>query len=97
MIGAALVVSQVRSQQRKRALELLRERDQSKQALVRYVQMNRQCSEEVVYQRLAAYIKKHVPLDDHSYVEKMLVHDRSGLLEHAQSLLVHAPHELDKI
>ena len=97
MMVAALVVAQARSAGRRRALELLRKRDLSGQALVRYVQLNRQCSEEAAYQRLATFVKKHVPLDDHGYVESMLVHERPSLLEQAQSIVMHDPDELDKI
>ena len=59
--------------------------------------LNRQCSEEVAYQRLAAFAKKHVPLDDYSYIDRMLAYDRLTLLEKVHNILVHDPDEIDKI
>jgi hypothetical protein len=70
---------------------------QSGQALVRYVMLNRQCSEEVAYQRIATFVKKHVPLDDHSSIERMLAYDNQSLLDWAHSILVYDPDEIDKI
>jgi len=93
----ALAVSQVRKDQRKSPLWLLPDRDQSGLALVRYVQLNRRCSEEVAYQRLAAFVKKHIPLDDYPDLERVVAYDRSYLLERAQSLLRHDPDELENI
>ena len=63
VVMAAVVVPKARYARRRKALEqLLVERDrQSGQALVRYVMLNRHCSEEVAYQRLAAFVNKHVP------------------------------------
>lgn len=97
VVIAVIVAVQARSVRRRRALELLRKRDLSGQALVRFIQMNRQCSEETAYQRLATFVKKHVPRDDHGYIESMLAHERPSLLEYVQSVLVHHPDELDKI
>ena len=93
----ALVVSQVRSKRRKHTLELLRKRDQSRQALVRYVQLNRQCSEDVSYQRIARFVKNHIPFDDHCFIDGMLVYDRQSLLDSARSILALDPDEIDKI
>jgi hypothetical protein len=59
--------------------------------------VNRRCSEEVAYQRIAPFVKKHVPLDDHNYIDEMLVHDRQGLIDKARNILVHDPDEIDKI
>jgi hypothetical protein len=47
---------------RREALEHRRDRDKPGQALVRYVQLNRQCSEEAAYQRVATFVKRNVPL-----------------------------------
>ncbi len=66
-------------------------------ALVRYVQLNRQCSEAVAYQRLATFVKKYVPSDGPGSIERMAAHDRQSLLEIAQGLVVHDPDEIDKI
>lgn len=98
LILVVLVVLKVRSVQRRKALEQILERyQQSGQALVRYVMLNRRCSEEVAYQRIATFVKKQVPLDDHDYIDGMLAHDRQSLLDSARSILVHDPDEIDKI
>jgi hypothetical protein len=98
VVVVAIVISKVRSVQRRKALEQILERYHlSGQALVRYVMLNHQCSEDVAYQRLATFFKKHVPLDDHSSVDKMLAYDRQSLLDSARSILVHDPDEIDKI
>ena len=97
VIVAALVVRRAKSIQRRKALEQRRERYVSGLALVRYIQMNRQCSEEAAYQRLAFFVKKEVRLDDSSLLERMVVHDRQSLLEIAQGLLAHDPDEIDKL
>jgi hypothetical protein len=98
LILVVIVVLKVRSVQRRKALKQLLERyHQSREALVRYIMLNRQCSEEVAYQRLATFVKKHVPLDDHNDIDRMLAHDRQSLLDRARSILVHNPDEIDKI
>src|SRR5258708_5674619 len=98
LILVVIVVLKVRSVQRRKALKQILERyQQSRQALVRYVMVNRRCSEEVAYQRLATFVKKHVPLDDHNYIDRMLAHDRQSLLDSARRILVHDPDEIDKI
>ncbi len=76
-----IVGLKVRSVQRRKALKQILER----------------CSEEVAYQRLATFVKKHVPLDDHNYIDRMLAHDRQSLLDSARNILVHDPDEIDKI
>lgn len=93
----ALVIAWVRSVQRRYTLERVQARYQSGLALVRYIQLRRRYSEEVAYQRIAAFVKKHVLLNDQSYIESLLAHDRQSLLELAQSLLVHFPDEVDEI
>ncbi len=98
VIGVALVVRAVRRARSRKVLEQLLETDQqSGQALVRYVQLNRQCSEEEAYQRLATFVKRHRPFDDHDYIDKMVASDRQGLLERARSLLIDDPDEIDKV
>ena len=98
LLFIVIIVLKVRYAQRRKALEQILERAyQSGQALVRYVMLNRQCSEEVAYQRLAAFVKKHVPFNDQSYVDRMLAQDRQSLLDSARNLLVQDPNEIDKI
>jgi hypothetical protein len=67
------------------------------QAIIRYIQLHDQCSEEEAYQRLAAFIKRHIPLDDWSFVDYRLAHDRQSLLALAQQILMHNPDEIDEI
>jgi hypothetical protein len=97
VVVVAIIMWQFKKVRLRKALEQIPERYDSGLALVRYVMLNRQCSEEVAYKRLATFVKNHVPLDDHSSIERMLAQDRQSLLEHAQSLLVHDPDEIDKI
>lgn len=92
-----LVVRRARCVQRRKALEHRRERDAAGLALVRYIQLNRQCSEEAAYQRLATFVKQHVLFDGSSSIERMVAHDRQSLLVLTQGLLVHDPHAIDKI
>lgn len=97
IIVAILIISWVREIQRRHVLEPMQERSRSRQALVRYVQLHYQCSEEIAYQRLAAFVKRHVPLDEQPSIEHMAAHDRQNLLELAQSILAHYPDEIDEI
>lgn len=97
IIVATLVIFWVRRMQRRHVLELMRERSRSRQALVRYVQLHYQCSEEIAYQRLAVFVKRHVPLDEQPSIEHMAAQDRQKLLELAQSILAHHPDEIDEI
>jgi len=97
VVVIAFVVRRVRRAQRRKALEQIVERYQAGQALVRYVMIHRQCSEEVAYQRIAAFVKKHAPMDDHSLIERMLADDRQSLLESARRIFVRDPNGIDKI
>jgi len=98
VIVVALRVPKIRYTQKRKALAQLLERyHQSGQALVRYVMINRQCSEEVAYQHLARFVKKHVPLDEQSSIDRMLALERPSLIDRTQSILVHDPDEIDKI
>ena len=98
LIVIAIVVLKVRSVQRRKALEQLAARyHQSWRALLLYVMLNHQCSEEVAYQRLAAFVKKHIPSDNQSDVDRMLAQDRQSLLDSARNILAHDPNEIDKI
>lgn len=96
----AIVVPKVKSLQRRKALEQILERyqySQSRQALIRYVMLNRQCSEDIAYQRLATFVQRHTPLDDTINTDRMSARDRQSLLDAAQSILIHDPDEIDKI
>lgn len=98
MIALVIVLSKVRIKQRRKAIERILEANrESKQALVRYVMLNRQCSEDAAYHRLAIFIKKHIPLDDFSSIDRMLVYDKQKLLDTAQTILLDDPNEIDKI
>lgn len=93
----APVVSHMSNDHRKQTLRLLLEPEQSGLALVRYIQLKHGCSEEVAYQRLAAFVKKRIPLADHHNLKRGVAGDRPYRLKQAQSLLRHDPDELEKI
>ena len=93
----ALVVLRAESGHRRKALEHRRETDASGLALVRYIQLNRQCSEDVSYERIARFVKNHIPFDDHGFIDRMLVYDRQSLLDSARSILARDPNGIDKI
>jgi len=95
---AAIVVARLKYAQQRKSLEQIIEMyHESKQALVRYVMLNRQCSEETAYWRIKEFVKKHVPLDEHSTIDRIFVQDRQSLLDRALSILVHISSEIDKI
>jgi len=96
IIAATLVIYWLRMRGRL-AREPIQEKYPSKQALLRYVQLHYQCSEEVAYQRLAAFIKRHVPLDEQASIEYLVSYDRQRLLELAQFFLMKNPDEIDDI
>lgn len=96
VIAVTLVVNYwVRRWQRRRFFEQVRYR--SGQALLRYVQLSNQCSEEAAYQRLATFVKRRVPSSEHTSVEYLLAHDRQSLLGLAQRILAQNPDEIDEI
>lgn len=98
LIIIAITVLKTKSAWRRKALEEILERYyQSKQALLRYVMLNRQCSEEAAYQRIAKFVKQHVPPDDYSRVDRMLAYGRQYLLDNACNLIAHDPDAIDKI
>jgi len=66
----ALVIRRAKRVQRRKTLEQRRERNSAGLALVRYIQLNRQCSEEAAYQRLATFVEKHVLFDDSSSLKR---------------------------
>ena len=96
LIFVILVLYRVRRIRRRRTLQqALGRYRQSGEALVRYVMLNRQCSEDAAYRRLATFVKKHVPLDDYSSIDRTF--DRQRLIDITHSILVHEPDEIDKI
>lgn len=98
IIVMAIVLLKIRDVQRKKAIwQIQQSQQQSRRALLLYVMLNHQCSEEVAYQRIATHIKKHVPLDDQSYIDRMLAQDRQSLLDQARDLFFHNSNEIDKI
>ena len=98
MLALAIIILKLRYVQRRKTLRQLAESYyRSQQALVLYVRLNHQCSEEVAYQRLAAFVKKHVPLDDQSYIDRMLTQERESLINSAREILAHDPNAIDKI
>lgn len=98
IIVGVLVVSKLRYAQRRKTLEQALERYlQSGLALLRYVMLNRRCSEDAAYERIATFVKNHVPLDDQSYADQMLAQDRQSLLDMARQILAQDPDAIDKI
>ena len=97
LIGIALM--KLSNARRRKAYRQMLERDyQSRQALVRYIMLHRQCSEEAAYRRIATFVKKHFPSSEElSAIDSMLTNNRQSLLDSAQSILVHEPDEIDKI
>lgn len=93
-----LVMVRLKSVQRRKALEQIIERYRlSELALVRYVMLKHQCPEEAAFQRIASFVKSHVPCEEHSSIDHLLAHDRQGLLDWALSILASGPDEIDKI
>src|SRR5690348_8864650 len=88
LIVFAILFSKIRYRRQRKTLERLLEGHQADLALVRYVMLNRQCSEEAAYRRIATFIKRHVPLDDRGYVDEMLARDRQSLTEKARDILL---------
>ncbi len=87
-----------RNAQRRQAFrQLLERRQQPGLALVRYVMLNRQCSEEQTYQRIATFLKTHFPNEDPNEIDELLSNDRQRLLHKVGSILVHHPNDIDKI
>ena len=97
IIASIFVFAWVKRMLSRYARERVQERYQSRQALVRYVQLRYQCSEEAAYHRLAVFVKRHVPGDEQASVEYMAAYDRQRLLELAQRILMHNPDEIDEI
>jgi hypothetical protein len=59
--------------------------------------LNRQCSEETAYQRIATFVKRHFPSEDPGAIDAMLTTNRRSLLDRAGSNLILDPDEIDKI
>ena len=92
-----VVIARVKRMLSRHARERVEVRYRSRQALLRYVQLRYQSSEEVAYQRVAAFVKRHVPNDEQASAEYMAVYDRQRLLELAQRIIMHNPDEIDEI
>lgn len=91
IIAVPLFISLLKRRQSRRRRYL------SGRALIRYIQMHNQYSEEAAYQRLAAFVIRHIPLDEQSTVYDSLAHNRRRLLELAQRILQNNPDEIDAI
>lgn len=92
------IITLGRNMRRRKALEQLLERyQQSREALLRYVMLNRQCSEESAYKRLAVFMKSHAPIDEYSTIDMMLASNRHRLIDMVQDILASDPNEIDKI
>lgn len=97
-IVTALVVSKLKYVERRKALEQIIETyKQSGPSLIRYVMLNRQCSEERAYQRLKTFVKNHVPFYEHGSIDRMFAQDRQYVVDMALGILCHCPDEIDNI
>ncbi len=97
-IVVSIILTLKKNIRRRKDLEQILERyRQSREALVRYVMLNRRCSEDAAYERLALFVKKHIPLDDHCSIDNMLANDRQKLIDNVHNILAHDPSEIDKI
>jgi hypothetical protein len=96
-VALAFALGGVKDRVRGEAVADRQERDNSRLALVRFVQLHRQCSEEAAYQRIATFVKDFVPLDDWSFIDSMFAHERQRLLALAQEILVADPDAIDEI
>lgn len=98
LLITGIILTLGRNIRRRKALQELLERyRQSGEALVRYVMLNRQCSEEAAYQRLALFVKNHVPVTEYSSIDAMLATDRQRLIDSVHNILARDPNEIDKI
>ena len=96
VILLAFVLIWIRYLQR-RAVEGVQMQLQSERGLLLYVQQQHQSSEEVAYQYIADFVKKHVSAAEQAAIDSLLEQDRQSLLELAQDLLRYFPGELDEI
>jgi hypothetical protein len=94
---AALAIGWVRYLQRRQAHQQMLERTILKQNLVHYVQEHHECSEEVAYQHIADFVKKHVSPNEQSSIVSLLAQSRQSLVELAVSLLQYFPQEIEEI
>ena len=98
LLAVGIIITLGRNMRRRKALEQLLERyQQSREALLRYVMLNRQCSEESAYKRLAVFVKRHAPLDEYSAIDMMLASNKQRLIDMVQDILASDPNEIDKI
>src|SRR5579875_2570120 len=80
MIFFVVVLFRIRHEQRMRAEEHIRARAESGQALLLYVQQQHQSSEEVAYQYIADFVKKHVAPGEQAAIDSLLEEDRQSLV-----------------
>ena len=98
LVIVAIVFSKARSTRRREVLEQTSERyRQSGNALIQYIRLHRQCSEDAAYQYLALFVEKHNPMDNRSSMNGDFARDRQSLIDSAQIILLHDPDEIDKI
>lgn len=95
--GVAVVIYLMRQVQYRLARERLRAMAQATTALLRYVQLQHHSSEEEAYQRIAAFVKKHVEPGEQTIIGSLLAQDRQRLLALARGLLRYFPQEIDEI
>lgn len=96
VMSLAFVLIWIRYLQR-RAVEGVQMQLQSEKGLLLYIQQQHQSSEEVAYQYIADFVKKHVSAAEQAAIDSLLEQDRQSLLELAQNLLRYFPGELDEI
>lgn len=94
---AALALGWVRYLQRRQAHQQMLERIRSSQNLVHYVQEHHECSEEVAYQHIADFVKKHVSPNEQPSIVSLLAQGKQSLVELAISLLHYFPEEIEEI
>ena len=94
---AVVFIKQRQHARRQAFRKLLEQHQQSGLALVRYVMLNRQCSEEKAYQLIASFVKRHVPAEDSNSIDWLLDMDRQGLLHKVSGILASHPNDIDKI
>jgi 3-phosphoglycerate kinase len=92
----AVIVPKAMSARRRKALEqILETYQQAQQALVRYVMLNRQCSEDAAFKRIATFVKNNMALADNGPI--VSISDKQDLLDIARTILAREPDAIDKI
>jgi hypothetical protein len=94
---AALVIGWVMYVQRRQAHEQVPKRIKFEQSLVHYIREHHECSEEVAYQHIADFVKKHVTPNEQPSIVSLLAQSKQSLVELAVSLLQYFPQEIEEI